>query len=447
MIPDIFKPYLDHPLVCDRLDDLDVLDSKDLNNIIRVEDLMIRGVREYYLKYQNTKRLSPGAFSSSILLARGLAFLDVAHHKNDVAKIWDDVWRITPTTAKRPAFNQKLAGTIQRLDDDKLIIFDSEKEYVESCIPYPIGSKLFVQKNLIENYTLLHQQEYHYRILGAVQDFPKRKSELANECSQQDKFNRDYDALSEVDIIREREVKGIPYAFATGFLAGEKSAATWMQLLSDASDGYRVALKELMELQGEYGGFISHQEAVVATRKNDREVSWIMRNVDDLGIAQMVRTLDGNALSRITSGTLLNMNYRDLNNAQSILVLTRQVPESSEILNILKNKKELIEDDLTEKYGAMPVQRTIFKLEFAGLIRQRGINEGVWELTPQKGNERFIEDVLTVRARSRHVLSPDYDVTNLLEESFKNMDEEKFRRGTEQLKLDYFREAVYEAKR
>lgn len=218
-------------------------------------------------------------------------------------------------------------------------------------------------------------------------------------------------------------------------------------MLSDASDGYRVALKELMELQGEYGGFISHQEAVVATRKNDREVSWIMRNVDDLGIAQMVRTLDGNALSRITSGTLLNMNYRDLNNAQSILVLTRQVPESSEILNILKNKKELIEDDLTEKYGAMPVQRTIFKLEFAGLIRQRGINEGVWELTPQKGNERFIEDVLTVRARSRHVLSPDYDVTNLLEESFKNMDEEKFRRGTEQLKLDYFREAVYEAKR
>ncbi|MCX6677233.1 MAG: hypothetical protein NTU95_04725 [Methanothrix sp.] len=446
MIPDIFKPYLDHPLVNSRLDDLEVLDSVDLNNIIRVEDLMIRGVREYYLKYKNTKRLNASAFSSSILLARGLAFLDVAHYKTDVSKIWEDVWRITPTTAKKPAFNQKLAGTIQKLDDDKLIIFDSEKKHVESCIPYAVGSKRFVQKNLIENYTLFHQQEYHYRILGAVQDFPKPKSELANACDQHDKFNRDYGALSEVDIIREREVKGIPYTFATGFVAGEKSAATWMQLLSDASDGYRVALKELMELQGEYGGFISHQEIVVATRKKDREISWIMRNVDDLGIAQMVRTLDGNALSRITSGTLLNMNYRDLNNAQSILVLTRQVPEAAEILNRFKNKKELVEDDLTEEYGAMPVQRTIYKLEFAGLIRQKGINEGLWELTPQKGNERFLEDVLTVRARSRHVLDPDYDVTNLLEESFKNMDEEKFRRGTEQLKLDYFKETVDEVR-
>lgn len=446
MIPDIFKPYLDHPLVNSRLDDLEVLDSADLNNIIRVEDLMIRGVREYYLKYKNTKRLNPSAFSSSILLARGLAFLDVAHYKTDVSKIWEDVWRITPTTAKKPAFNQKLAGTIQKLDDDQLIIFDHEKKRVESCIPYPVGSKLFVQKNLLENPTLLYHQGYHYRILGAVQDFPKPKSELSNACNQRIKFNTDYGALSEVDIIREREVKGIPYTFATGFLAGEKSAATWMQLLSDASDGYRVALKELMELQGEYGGFISHQEIVVATRKKDREISWIMRNVDDLGIAQMVRTLDGNALSRITSGTLLNMNYRDLNNAQSILVLTRQVPEAAEILNRFKNKKELVEDDLTEEYGAMPVQRTIYKLEFAGLIRQKGINEGIWELTPQKGNERFLEDVLTVRARSRHVLDPDYDVTNLLENSFKNMDEEKFRRGTEQLKFDYFKETVDEVR-
>ena len=39
MIPDIIKPYLEHPLVRNIDEsDLEVLDNPDLNNIIRAED-------------------------------------------------------------------------------------------------------------------------------------------------------------------------------------------------------------------------------------------------------------------------------------------------------------------------------------------------------------------------------------------------------------------------
>jgi hypothetical protein len=444
---------LEHPLVADKLEQLEVLDSPLLNDIIRAEDLMIRGVREFYLNPDPSKknRLTPGQFSSSILLGRGLAFLDISHYKSNVPDICTDVWKVTPTTAKRPSFNQNMnTSVIPRLDAGRMVTFDSSKQQVTNCMPYPVGSKLFVQKNLIEIPRLLKEQANHYSIISGVQDFPELKSELEATSPERGTFRRDYDALFEIDTIREHEIRNRLYTFSTTFLMGEKSEATWLQLLSDASDNYRIALKSLMELQGEYGGFISHQEIVAATGLKARDVSWIMRNIDNLGVSQIVHTLDmENALSRITSGTLLGMNYLEYNNAQSILILTRQVPESVEMLNILKDKKELIEDDLTDKYGsAVPVQRTINSLGLIGLIRQKGaINEGIYELTPLKYNERYISDVLAVAARSRHVTDPDYDITNLLEEQYRGMDEEKFRRGTEQLKIDYFEDAADKYKR
>jgi hypothetical protein len=262
-------------------------------------------------------------------------------------------------------------------------------------------------------------------------------------------FGRDYNALYEIDNIREQEIRNRLYTFSTSFLTGTKSETVWLQLLSDASDNYRIALKSLMDLQGEYGGFISHQEIVSSTGLKARDAAWIMRNVNNLGIAQMVHTLDmGNALSRITSGTLLGMNYLELNNAQSILVLTRQVPEAVEMLNILQTKKELIEDDLIDKYGsAIPVHKTLNSLELIGLIRQRGaINEGIYELTPLRDNDRFISDILAIAAHSRHVTEPEYDISNMLEDQFANMDEDRFRRGSEQLKLDLFEAAVDESR-
>jgi hypothetical protein len=453
MIPDIFRPYLDHPLVESKLDQLDVLDSPLLNSIIRAEDLMIRGIRDFYLNPDpsKTSRLSPGQFSSSILLARGLAFLDIAHYKSNVADISKDVWNVTPTTAKKQSFNSNMMSSIiPRLYTAGIVVFDPSIQTVMDRMPYPVGSKLFVQKNLIEIPRLFQEQSNHYSILGGVQDFPELKYVLEETAPNQPNFNRDYNALQEIDNIREQEIRNRLYTFSTSFLAGTKSEAIWLSLLSDASDNYRTALKDLMDLQGELGGFISYQEIVSSTGKKAREVAWIMRNVNDLGIAKMVRTLDlENALSRITSGTLLGMNYRELNNAQSILVLTRQVPESMDMLNILQTKQELNEGDLIDKYmDARPVYKTLNSLKDIGLIKQRGvIDDGIYELTPCKDNVKFISDVLAVAARSRHVTEPDYDLINILEEQYKGIDEASWRRGTEQLRLDYFKEAEIEIKK
>lgn len=296
---------------------------------------------------------------------------------------------------------------------------------------------------------MLRHQANHYSIIGDVQDFPELTSVLETNSPEPSTFKRDYKALFEIDNIRDQVIGNRSYTFSTCFLAREKSASTWLQLLSDASDNYRIALKSLMDLQGDFGGYLSHQEIVAATGLKERDVSWIMRNIDNLEISQIVHTLEGNALSRITSGTLLNMNYRDLVNAQSILVLTRQEPRSIEMLNILQDNKQLVEDDLTDKYeSAIPVQRTINSLMSIGLIRQKGrTNEGIYELTPLKGNEKFIDDVLAVAAHSRHVIDPDYDITKSLDEQYSGMDEEKFKRGTEQLQLDYFKEAEEELRK
>jgi len=448
MIPSIFDPYLEHPLVKTKLNQLDVLDSDQLNRIIRAEDMLIRGVRDFYLNPEKKDRLTPGQFSSSILLARGLVVLDVVHYTSNISDIYNHVWKLTPTTAKRPSFNANMKNSIiPRLVSGEFITLDPSGQQVLDYMPYPVASKLFVKNNLLEIPRLLQEQANHYGIIGSVQDFPKLRSELEANPPEPSTFRRDYNALNEIDIIREQEIRGRPYTFSTSFITGEKSKTTWLQLLSDASDSYRIALNALMELQGEYGGFISHQEIVAATGLKAREVNWLMRNVDNLGISQIVHTLDiGNALSRITSGTLLSMNYRDLNNAQSILVLTRQEPKSVNMLNILLSKRELVEDDLTDRYGdAIPVHKTINSLASIGLIRQKGtINEGIYELTPLKGNERFIEDVIAIAARSRHVTEPEFDITNLLNEQYKGMDEAKWRRGTEQLKLDFFKEKSIE---
>ena len=98
MIPEIVKPYMNHPLVSNTKEsDLESLDDDELNNIIRAEDQLIRSVREYYLDINNRGRLTPGQFSSSILNARGMAFLNVAYYKSSVPDICNSVWGITPS--------------------------------------------------------------------------------------------------------------------------------------------------------------------------------------------------------------------------------------------------------------------------------------------------------------------------------------------------------------
>ncbi len=440
MIPDIIKPYLDHPLIQNKPDhDLEVLDERHLNDIIRAEDQIIRGIREYYLERGNTGRLHPGHFGSSVMIARGLAFLDVAHNKHNVFDICNDVWKITPTTATRTSFNRNInSSIIPRLKDGGFIQFDSQLSSVENCIPYPVGSKLFIQKNLLENQRLYQEQINHFDIIRSVQDFPELTSEIESSASNSINFMRDFNALYEIDVIRTQNIRNRDFTFSRGFFTGDKSSEAWLKVL-DSTDEVRMGLKSLMDLQGDYGGFISHHEVVQATGWNSRAVNRLVRSIDHLGIAQRTHTLEmDDALSRATSGTVLNMNYHELNNAQSILVLTRSVPESVEILYKLQSKNEISEEDLMDEFGSVPVQRVRNSLKTIGVISEESLYDGVLKLAPFRGYEQFLSDVLAVCAHSRHVLGSDYNPDKQLVEQFSGIDERNLQRETEQMKLDFY---------
>lgn len=226
----------------------------------------------------NKERLNPSNFSSSILLARGLSFLDVAHYKHKVSDICNDVWKITPTTASRASFNTNIKNSIiPRLEDEGFIEFDSHKQFVESCMPYPIGSKLFVQKNLIGIPRLYQEQINHFDIIRNVQDFPELKSEIESKSSKPQTFGRDFNALDEIDAIRTQTINGRDFTFSKAFITGEQSSETWKKVL-DTADDVRIGLRSLMDLQGEYGGFIAHHEIVQATGWNSRAVNRLIRS-------------------------------------------------------------------------------------------------------------------------------------------------------------------------
>ena len=440
MLPNIVKPYLDHPMVSNKDErDLQVLDGKELNDIIRAEDQIIRGVREYYLDSERQyKRLNPGQFSSSVMIGRGLAFLDVAHYKKNVMDICNDVWKITPTTSKRASFNQNIkSSTIRRLIEGGLIELDSNEQNVIACIPYPIGSKLFVQKNLLENTRLYREQINHFNIIHNIQDFPELKSELESNSTAPLSFDRDYGSLEEIDVIRSQSVGNREYTFAKTFLTGKQSLDAWLKVL-DTTNNVRMGLKELMDIQGDFGGFISYSEIVQCTGWNPRAVNRLMRTIDNIGISDRTYTLDlKDALSRSTEGTLFNMNYHELNNAHEILLLTRRVPESIEILYRLQKQSEASEEELMDEFGINTVQIVRNTLKQMGVISKEAVYEGSLKLVSFRGNEQFLSDVLTVSAHSRHVIDPDYDIDKKIEPTFNRFDENMLRNDSKQIQLDF----------
>ena len=442
MLPEIVKPYLEHPMVKSKnKSDLDVLDEKVLNNVIRAEDQIIRGVREYYLDSERQKRLNPGHFSSSILIARGLAFLDIAHSNKNVMDICNEVWKITPTTTKRSSFNQNIKSSIiPRLENNGLIEFNSDKQNVINCIPYPIGSKLFVQKNLLEIPKLYQEQINHFDIIRNIQDFPELTTQLQLNSSNQQYFKRDFNALEEIDVIRSQSINNRDFTFSKTFLTGEQSSDTWLKVLETA-DNVRTGLKALMDIQGDFGGFISHSEIVQSTGWNSRAVNRLMRTINNIGISDKTYTLDmEDALSRPTSGTLLNMNYHELNNAQAILVLTRSIPTSIDILYKLQQQSNISEEELMDEFGISSVQKVRNTLQKIGVISNESLYDGNLELVPFRGNQQFLSDVLTVSANSRHVLDPDYDVSKKLEPTFKKIDEDRLQRESKQISLEFYQD-------
>ncbi len=131
-----------------------------------------------------------------------------------------------------------------------------------------------------------------------MQFFPARKNELEANASVPGNFGTDYNALSEIDVIRTRSIKGIDFTLSKAYLTGERSLETWLGVLESA-DRTRKGLKQLLELQGVMGGCVSQNEISRMTSMNMRLVGNLMRRIDALGLAQRIQTLElDDALSK-----------------------------------------------------------------------------------------------------------------------------------------------------
>ncbi|KAF5415162.1 MAG: hypothetical protein C5S48_06680 [Candidatus Methanogaster sp.] len=258
-LPGIVQPYRKHPLIKDRNpSDFMSIDDEPLNKIIRSVDLILRGLRENYFKGQTTRtRLSAGQFSSGILISRGWLFLDTAHATNDVDTIIERIYKSTKTTTRPNVVKNVRDSTIPKLKSNGLLELDGSDKSVIEVMPYPISSKLFVLKEFVNNEILFNQQINQFDILGKVQDFPELTSSLEVGARNSQYFARDYAALSEIDVIRNRAIRGRDFTLAKAYLVGnERSYDIWATVL-ETGENIRRGLKELMELVGQLGGFAS----------------------------------------------------------------------------------------------------------------------------------------------------------------------------------------------
>jgi len=422
-LPWIVQPYIKHPLIKDRNpSDFMSIDDEPLNKIIRSVDLILRGLRENYFKGQTTRtRLSAGQFSSSVMIARGWLFLDTAHATNDVDTIIERVYASTKTTKRSDAVRRVRARTIPKLTRNGLLELDKSDKTVIEVMPYPISSKLFVLNEFMNNEVLFNQQINQFDILGKVQYFPELTSSLEADARNTQYFARDYSALSEIDVIRNRAIRGRDFTLAKAYLLDNERYDIWATVL-ETGEQVRKGLKELMELLGQLGGFASQSELNRMLNRNTRVVNRLIRQVDSIGLAQRSHTAEfEDALSRpIETG--IPFNYHQLNNAETMLTLCRSVPEAAEILEKLRKEQRIEEDGLLNEFDPISVGKVRNYLSEIGVITEKSLESDLWEIAPDKESIEFLSEVLTIVANSRKVLGEDIEINRKLEDYFKDAD-------------------------
>lgn len=447
MIPEKIKPYLEEPLVKNKNPaDLEVLDETELNNVLLAADLIFRGVKDFSRDPSiGIRRLQPGNFGVSIQIARALTFLDIAHSIDNVEKIIDKGYLITKASTKDEKKsnyqyrNNMTKSVIPRLSKNGLIEFNNKHTLITDVIPYPVGSKLYVYKEFLEKKPTHYQQQINqFTILNNVQFFPELKKELEANASNPLFFDRDYVALEDIDIIRSRQVRGREFTLSKSYLTGEKSEDVWESVL-DTADVARKGLKDLMDKIGELGGYVSMGELSIMGSMSPRMTNRLIRRINKLGLAQRVPNIDfDDGLSRATSGTKLNSSYNELNNAQSILILTRNTPEAVYILNKLQKNGFIDEDELIEEFDPASVSKVIHILEKIGVIRNiKSPEEDIYEIVPNKGCDEFLSDVLAVSANTRRILGDEISIQKTLEDYFKDYDDERMKSETKKIEEDF----------
>lgn len=386
-------------------------ERNELNNPIlhKVEisvDWIIDSLRDFYLKGKVAEtRLKTKNFSSSILISRGMLFLDRAHSTKNVDEITNYVHKNTITAEDRSIIKNINESTIPRLEKFGLVELSKDHRFIDYVMPYPVSSKYFVYKNMRGE--LYQQQINQFTILSNVQDFPEPRNELVEKATKPYFFERDYLALSDIDVIRDKVYSGITYTVAKDYIMNNKESIDIWKTVLDAGSNVRKSFKDLMALEGEFGGFVTSREVTDNLGWKPRMAYKMFRKTQGLGLAKLTRTLGmEDALSRPIRGSKLTLNYQQLNNAQSILMLCRSIPDSIGILDDLYRNGELLEDDLLTEYSedTSVVGATYHHLSEIGVLDQEKINDGVWSVAKNKECEDFLFEVTAIATNSRRIL-------------------------------------------
>jgi hypothetical protein len=425
-----------HPLVKSiRPKNLADLDSQLINNVIQAEDLIYGGLREYY-KADRIKRLHSGHFGSSVQIARAWSFLDLAYPSCNVSDVVHKVYNLTKTTNEPQFLKNMYESVLPRLEENNLVVFDKGKTTVVDVIPYVIGSKLYVKNELLAKSILYNQQINQFTILNEVQYSPALKATLQSDASNKKYFDRDYEALSEIEVIRTRSIRNRDFTLSKAYLTGDRSIEIWNTIL-ESGERTRTGLKELLDIQGNLGGCVSQSEFSRLTSKNMRLVGSLMRRIDALGISQRVQTLElEDALSRPISGTKLNLNYQKLNNAQSFLIFARSVPETPDIVHKVKTDQVFDEDALSGEFDPRSVSKVKNSLQNIGVLIEEDGSEGMWSVAQNNESDLFLEDFLRVSANTRSLLGDNIEINRKLEEFFPD-NEEDIKRNFKGIEKDF----------
>ena len=435
-LPKFISPYLDHPLVR-RIDpeELALLDGEELNNVIEAEDLIYRGLREYY-KADKEKRLNSGHFGSSVQIARAWAFCDMAYPGCDLGDLVERVYKITKTTTKPQYYRNMRGSVIPRLVNNGLIKIDDATNKITDLMPYQIGSKLYIKRELLDVGALYYHQINQFSILNQIQNCPMLKNDLMRK--NPNTFLRDYDALEEIDVIRTRSVNRRDFTLSKAYLTGERSLEAWNTIL-EYDDRQRRGLKSLLDLIGHLGGCVSKNEIALSLGRTPRQVGPLMRRLNKLGLAQRIQTLElEDALSRPIGGTRLNSNYSKLNNGQSILLLARSIPNAHSILDQVKKQNLFDEDELASEFdpdGEGYVDKVKNSLINIGVLIEADDVGGVWKVAEDNESGEFLDDVLKVISRTRSILGENIEIYKKLENAIPDNDEE-IRQTCEQIQTD-----------
>lgn len=283
-----------------------------------------------------------------------------------------------------------------------LIELDDSGRTVNSVMPYPVSSKYFVRKNVVGK--LFNQQINQFAILASVQDFPVQRDKLASDAPNKDLFERDHNALSEIDVIRNKAYNGVPYTVAKDYLMTNKESLDVWKTILEASGHVRAAFRDLMVLQGDFGGYISEQDIIANLGWQPRAIYKMFRRADSLGLSKLTRTLNWeDALIRPIAGSKLTYNFTQLNGAPQILTLTRWVPDSIDILEKLYRAGSMQSDELLNEFNPSTVGKIEHVLTEIGVLEADKINEGLWSIAKNKGCEDLLLEVNTLAVKSRRI--------------------------------------------